>query len=237
MSREAAGSEDQWAGDVVVAGLAGFTVAPMGYLHAAGSTTVDPVAQPLSDYVMVSGGYALVGVSTLALAGSAFVLAAGLARAELPRPRSAAALLVLFGAALVLVALFPTTAPGVPLDLSATVHRYAGAVAVAALPLAGVLVAARARGVPGWDASAVALRRWSLLVAGIGAFLLVISLPDVILGADPSPVMGAVQRVLYGVVIVALVGMARATRTAHDHGRVVLPRGIGDAASDPGRPA
>ncbi|MHA6795301.1 hypothetical protein ACVGVM_17570 [Pseudonocardia bannensis] len=98
---------------IVAAGL-------MGVLHAAGSTAVDPLSRTISGDVGVPGGYALLGISAVALAVAGCVPAVGPFRAALPRPVLPAVLpavlLVSCSAALLLVAVLPTNAPGAAVD-------------------------------------------------------------------------------------------------------------------------
>lgn len=196
--------------DAAVPGLVLAALVPMGVLHGTASATVHPVSQPISDYVVAPGGYALLAGSTLALAGAGLVLARRMRAAGLPRP--AVALLASWSGALVLVGAFPTNAPGAPPDVVAAVHRYAGAWALVALPLACLLVARRARRLPRWTASAPQLARWSVAVAVLGGVFLLCHAPTVLLGAPGFPALGAVQRVLYGAVLVLVGAAGRAVR-------------------------
>lgn len=218
----------------IVVGCVIVAVAPMGFLHVAGSTAIDPFGQTLSDYVVVPGGYALLGTGAIALAVAGLVVAAGLFRAGLPRPGLPAGLMVSWSAALVLVAVFPTNVPGAPPDLSAAVHRYAAAWVSAVLPLIGWLAARRARAAAGWAESATTLVRWSGAAGLLSCAFLVAHLP-VIAGAQPHPLLGGVERVLYAVLGVMLVATARAARLAADHAAALVAArpvgvGIGEAA-------
>ena len=185
----------------------GVTVAAVviAVLHVAGAGRVDPAVQPVSDYVAVPGGAALLGLAAVAL------IAAGFAGAvTLPTPSRR--LLLLWAAAVLLVAVFPTNLPGHPPDVSAFVHRWAGALVFALPPVAGA-VAARTAGA----------RRLPLLVASIaaavtaGAFLLAHA-PHVLAGAETFPYLGLVERVAYLALLVQLVVVA--TPPARD---VVVP--------------
>lgn len=200
-----------------VAGCVLVAVVPIGLLHLVGSaggpTAVDPIRHTLSDYVVAPDGYALLGLSAVALAAAGLVVAAALARAGLPRPRRPTLLLVSWSAALVVVAVFPTNAPGTMPDLAATVHRYAGAWVFAALPLVGWLIARRARASASWAASATGLAWWSGGAGLLSCAFLIAHLP-VILGAPAYSLLGAVERVLNAVLIVVLLVTARAARRA-----------------------
>ncbi len=140
-----------------------------------------------------------------------------------------------WSAALVLVAVFPTNAPGAPADLVAAVHRYAGAWVFAGLPVIGWLVARRARDTAAWAGSATALARWSVATGALSAGFLLVHVP-LVLGVGASPLLGGVERVLYAAVLALLVVTARATRTALDGAQAPVRArqgtvdGIGDAA-------
>ncbi|WP_214369428.1 DUF998 domain-containing protein [Pseudonocardia sp. H11422] len=221
----------------VVLGCVIVAVAPMGFLHVAGSTAVHPLSATISDYAGVPGGYALLGISAVALAVAGCVLAVGLSRAGLPRPALPAALLGTWSAAMLLVAVFPTNAPGTPPDLAAAVHRYAGGWVFAALPLAGWLVARRAREAQAWSATSRGLDRLSLVAGGLSLTFLLSHVPIVVLGSPGFPLLGLVERVLYGVVIVLLLAAARATRPAADRARGPAHPPVAPALPDPGGPA
>ncbi|TCK25015.1 DUF998 domain-containing protein [Pseudonocardia endophytica] len=164
-------------------------------LHVVGTGTVDPVTQTISDYVVLQDGAALLG---LAAAG---LIAAGLAGA-VSLSATARRLLLLWAAAVLLVAVFPTNLPGQPADVSALVHRWAGALVFALPPLAGV-VGARSAG----------SRRVPLLAASVaaavaaGAFLLAHA-PHVLAGADVFPWLGLVERVAYVALLALLIVFA-----------------------------
>jgi len=93
----------------------------------------------------------------------------------------------------------------------AAVHRYAGAWVFAVLPVAVLLLA---RG----PAVVAAVRRRLVLLASLGgvaaaAFLLSHVAMDAS-GSPTFPLLGGVERVLYGVVILVLVATARALAPA-----------------------
>lgn len=121
---------------------------PLGILHVNGVGVIDPLETTLSDYVVLPGGYVLLGTGPLALAVASAVLAGGVDRAGLPRPGPATALLRTGGVALVLVALFPTHEPGTTAGLVSTVPRLASGWVVLALPLAAWLVSRQAGSAP-----------------------------------------------------------------------------------------
>lgn len=203
-----------WAGDSVVLGAMIVALVPMGVLHLVGSSTVDPVGAPVSDYVAVPGGYTLIGVSAVALAVAGLVLAAGLGTSGLPRARTVGGALVGWSAALLVVAVFPTNVPGTPVTVTAWVHRLGGAVVFGLLPVIVALVARSAAGAGRFAASAGALRRWAL-VSGVLTLVFLAGQVPVGFGFGPAlPGIGLVQRLMFAMVMASLVVLARAAATA-----------------------
>jgi hypothetical protein len=108
------------------------------------------------------------------------------------------------------------------------VHRAAGGWVLVMVPLAGWMVARRARTAPEWQAAAPAVARCAGTAAALSALFLLSLLPIVIGGSPGFPLLGGVQRVLYAVVMLVLVVTARATRLAVEYvpGPAVLPSGV-----------
>lgn len=207
-------SGGMWAGEALVTTCVIVALLPLVLLHAGSAGAVDPLTDVISDYVFVPGGYALLGVSALSLAVASVVLATGLGRAGLPGSRGPAALLGSVAAALVLVAAFPTHAPGTSPGMVSTLHRAAGGWVLAMLPLAVWQVAGRARTAPAWRSTAPALA-WSAGITGVLSALFLLShVPIVVAGSPGFPLMGGVQRVVYAAVMLMLVVTATATRLA-----------------------
>ena len=173
--------------------VAGVTVAAavIVVLHVAGAGRVDPLAQTVSDYVVLPDGGALLGLAAAGLIAAGFAGAASL-------NATARRLLLLWGAAVLLVAVFRTNLPGQPPDVSAFVHRWAGALVFALPPVAGAVGArtAGARRVPLLAASVAA-------AVAAGAFLLAHA-PHVLAGADVFGYLGLVERVAYATLLVLL---------------------------------
>ncbi|MEN3299705.1 DUF998 domain-containing protein [Pseudonocardia sp.] len=201
---------------LLVAGAgAAVAVTAAGGLHLAGALAtprVDPLALTVSDYVALPGGYALLAVAALALGLVGTALAAAARRAA-PAARAVPVLLLGWSAALLLVGLFPTNPAGVPADLAAGVHRYAGALAFATLPIAVWLLGRALRN--------GALRGLAVTVGVAAGAFLVAHVPIVlaidIAGSPRFPLLGGVERVLYALVIVLLLVTARVLRrTAPD---------------------
>ncbi|WP_232662311.1 DUF998 domain-containing protein [Pseudonocardia sp. TRM90224] len=201
--------------------LAGVLVAlvPMAALHVIGDGVVDPLWHPISDYVVVGGGYALLAWAAFALAASCLLLSTGLRISGLPRPQTPARVLISAAAALVAVAVFPTHLPGTTAGIVSNIHRAAGGWVFVALPLACWMVARRAREVPVWKAMAPVLS-WASGTAGIlSAVFLLSYVPIVIAGSSGIPLLGGVERVLYAAVMVGLFATIRATRLAVEGAR------------------
>jgi hypothetical protein len=228
--REPGGST--WAGEAVVTASVIVALLPLGFLHVGSIGVLDPMTDVISDYVFEPGGYPLLGAAAISLAVACTVLATGLNRAELPRSRTPVALFVTAAVALVLVALFPTHAPGTTAGLVSTVHRIAGGWVFAVLPLAAWMVARRAGAAPAWVAAAPALSVAAGVAAVISAFFLLSHVPIVIAGSPVFPFIGGVQRVLYAAVMVVLVMTARATRLAVERAHCAVEiAGVGSLRS------
>lgn len=174
---------------------------------------VDAVRQPLSDYAAVPGGFGLFALALGAMAVAATLLGTAVAHAGLPQVRMIRLLLGTWSAALVLVAAFPTNAPGTPPDLAAAVHRVAAAWALAVLPLAGWLTGLRARTAARWAASAPTIRGWSA-ATGVGGIAFLAGHLPTVLGRAPYPVLGALEHLLYLAVAGLLLILARSARLA-----------------------
>ena len=210
------GGTRPWAGEAIVTTCVIVALLPLGFLHIDGIGAVDPLHDVISDYVFRPGGYALLGIAALSLAVATAVLATGLRPAGLPGSRMPALLLGSVAVAFVLVAMFPTHAPGASAGLVSTVHRAAGGWVFAVLPPAAWMVARRARAAPAWQPAAPALSRLAGVTAVLSAFFLLTHIPIVIAGSPGFPLIGGVQRVVFASVMLVLVATARATRLAVD---------------------
>lgn len=197
-----------------VVACVGVAVVALVALHLDGVGTVDPIAQTISDYVALPGGYALLGVAALALAAAAGLIGAGLRGWGLAAPAAPAALLATASGALVAAAVFPTNDPGTAAGPIANLHRVAGGIVLVTLPLAAWMIARRAAQSPAWQASAPSLARWGLATGGLSALFLLNNVPIVIAGSPIFAVLGVLQRVLWAVMLVLLLTIARAARSA-----------------------
>jgi hypothetical protein len=212
-----------WAGESAVLAAVSVALLLMGVLHVLGSTVVDPVSETISDYVAVPGGYTLLGMSTMAMAVAGVLLIGGVRAAQLPRARTVTGLLVVWSAALVVVAVFPTNDPGTPVTVSAWVHRWGGAVMFAVLPVIVALVARRAAAAEHWAPAAPALRVWAWIGGACTGVFLLSQIP-VGFGLGPAlPWIGLMQRLLFGLVMVLVAVLARAVQVAVGTVPVTLP--------------
>lgn len=228
-----------WSGAGLAAAFVFFALLPMAYLHVVGGDVVDPAETTISDYVGVPGGFWLLAAAAGMLAVASLVLAGGLGPAGLSRPEAPSGLLASGAAALVIVALFPTNYPGTPVGIVANIHRVAGAWVFISIPLACWLIARRARETSNWSPLATPLS-WVAGITGLlSATFLLSHLPNVVVGSQIVPLMGALERVLYGAVMLSLIATARATRLAVDGGRkpVVARSGVQAPTTDLGRAA
>lgn len=205
----------------VVATLSLISLVPMAVLHLTG-TGLNPVAAPISHYVFVPGGYPMVLLGSLLLAGCGLVIAADLIRrygsarrpgsARRRGPLAAAGLLISFAVALILVGLFPTDPPGSAAAAatgSAVVHRIGAAWSFLALPLAGVLVARTS----GWCRAGHARSLVGLAAGLLGAVLVFLSihLPLALAGSG-LPAFGLLERIGFAFLIGYLILLAAALR-------------------------
>lgn len=216
-----------WAGDSAVLGAMIVALVPMGVLHLVGSSAVDPITAPVSDYVAVPGGYSLIGVSAVSLAVAGLVLAGGLGAARLPHARTAGGVLVGWSAALMVVAVFPTNVPGTPVTVVAWVHRLGGAVVFGLLPVIVAMVARFAAGAAHWSSAATGLRRCAAVA---GVFTLVFLAGQVPVGfglGSALPGIGLLQRLMFALVMTLLVVLARSTATASSAAAGHVPLRLG----------
>jgi hypothetical protein len=160
---------------------------------------LDPFNLTISEYAALSGGNA----TQLALAFlgiASFALVAGLRAVKAPVGAAAARLMLVWSAALIVLAIVPNAAPGQAMELSAQVHRYVSVVAFAALPAAGALMVARFSEDERWRAVARPVE-WLALAGGFGLLVMTyVTLPG------DGVLIGLVERVLLGTGI-ALIGV------------------------------
>ncbi|MEV8444030.1 DUF998 domain-containing protein [Actinosynnema sp. NPDC051121] len=174
---------------------------PIVYLHVASVGELSPIAHTISDYIFVDNGAGLLAVTSLTLAAASLGLLVALIRAGLPRRGPVAVLMGLWSAGLAVAAVFPTDPTGTPTTFSGAVHRYAGAVMFACLPLAGWLISRT-------FISSTALRRISI-AAGITSVAFMLSHVS---AAHPGGVvvLGLFERVLFALLYGLLFALASA---------------------------
>ncbi|HWS34838.1 MAG TPA: DUF998 domain-containing protein [Actinoplanes sp.] len=166
---------------------------------------VDPMDEMLSDSVQTVPGDVLLAVAASALASAGAWLLAG-ARRILPRASASggrgtgplAAMLSVWCGALLVVAAFPTNAPGTEPDLAAMVHR-GGAGLVVALP---PLITLRIAGTVRTGGAVLRVAGWSTL-GGCGLFGMVNG-PAMVFGEALPAYAGLLERILLGLVLLSI---------------------------------
>jgi hypothetical protein len=159
----------------------------------------DPLNLTISEYAALSGG----GVTQFAMASlgiASFALVAGLRAVKAPVGVAAERLMLVWSAALLVLAIVPAATSGPLADLSAQVHRYVSIAAFVAMPAAGALMVARFSEDERWRAVARPVE-WLALAGGFG----LLAITYVALPGD-GVLIGLVERVLLGTEI-ALVGV------------------------------
>ena len=153
----------------------------------------DPIRSTFSEYVHTEQGALLVGVAMLMVGFAALSVVGAYALGAHPRARHVSRLVAVFGAGLVLLAVFPQEPANMPLTWHGAIHRYVALTAFIALPLAALLMRDRV------------LR---LLAVGSLATLTVFVATFVpVVGARAYS--GLVERILLAADLVILVVMAR----------------------------
>jgi hypothetical protein len=178
--------------------------------------TVDPLRGTISGMVYAPGGFLLfAAMGALCVTGSA-MLAVSLVRFG---SRKAAVAVGIWCVALAVAAVVPTDPPGATsVSLAALIHRDAAAVMFAAMPIAGLLVAAHP--FPEGTVSPArqrAVRRASIAAAVMGVLQIAVSIPSLFPRAAVSAwpavhtlhsVRGLAERALFLALLVVLVRIA-----------------------------
>ncbi|NUT47144.1 MAG: DUF998 domain-containing protein [Saccharothrix sp.] len=192
-----------------VGGLVPFAVAglvlslfPIVYLHVSAIGELSPIAHTVSDYIFVDHGAGLLAVTALSLAAASIGLLVTLVRMGLPRRGPVAVLIGLWSAGLAVATVFPTDPTGTPTSFSGAVHRYAGAVMFASLPLAGWLISRS-------FISSTTVRRFSV-AAGITSVAFMVSHVSVLGPGDGAVLLGLFERVLFALLYGLLFSLAAA---------------------------
>lgn len=114
--------------------VAGLTIAV--YVEITGAAFEDPVRSTFSEYVHTEQGARLVGVAMLMVGFAALSVFGALGHEH----RNASRLVGVFGAGLVLLAVFPQEPADMPLTWHGAIHRYVALTAFVALPVAALLL-------------------------------------------------------------------------------------------------
>jgi hypothetical protein len=182
---------------IACAGIATATVAMI--MGQVGGPYLDPLNLTISEYAALSGGRAT-QFAMVFLGIASFALVAGLRAVKAPVGVTAERLMLVWSAALIVLAIVPNAAPGQGMELSAQVHRYVSVVAFVALPAAGALMVARFSEDERWRVVARPVE-WLALAGGFG----LLAMTYVTLPGD-GVLIGLVERVLLGTEI-ALIGV------------------------------
>jgi hypothetical protein len=143
----------------------------IGYLTVVLWHRVDPVTNPVSDYVFYGPGEPLFVLAVLLLILGGLALTAGMAGVGMPRSRGVRVLFGLWCAGLLLCAVFPGNRIASDPTVSGEIHRFGGAVFFTCLPLAGWRLARSLLRHPQWTFSAGRIRRFAAAaVATTAAF-------------------------------------------------------------------
>ncbi|MFG2025674.1 DUF998 domain-containing protein [Streptomyces sp. NPDC048825] len=141
-------------------------------LHVGWAKRVDAVRQTVSDYALDEDANKVFTATVACLSVASMSLLASVVRSRFPVGIAPTALLGTWCAGLALCAAFRTDPIDSPPTVDGVVHRCACAVAVAALPSAGLLVARRTGRLPALKSTARALRVMSWASTAAGAVFL-----------------------------------------------------------------
>jgi hypothetical protein len=175
---------------------------PIVYLHVASVGELSPISHTISDYIFVDNGSGLLAVTALSLAAASVGLLVALVRSGLPRWGPVAVLIGLWAAGLTVATVFPTDPTGAPTSFSGAVHRYAGAVMFASLPLAGWLISRT-------FIASTTVRRFSV-AAGVVSLAFMVSHVAVVYPGSGAVVLGLFERVLFALLYCLLFALASA---------------------------
>ena len=122
------------------------------------SPQVDPLRDPVSDYVFHRGGRAAFVFAVLLVLAAGAALAAAVYFANVPLDTRVNVLFGLWIAGLLIVLLFRGNTSATETSVHGEIHRFGGALLFAGLPLACHALARRLRTEPDWTAAAARLR-------------------------------------------------------------------------------
>ncbi|WP_253780328.1 DUF998 domain-containing protein [Goodfellowiella coeruleoviolacea] len=219
---------------------------PVVYLHMSSSGQISPVDLTVSDYVSVPHGGELLAVSILSLVVSSLALLAGLAASAVPRLGAVRALCYAWCLGLVTALVFPTDPIGSPISWMGVVHRYAGGIFFACVPVAGWLLHSRFRESPHWSGVATTTRRLAMASGVISVAFLLSHVPATLPGLPGAEVIGHVlqrgvcERVLLLTNIWLMLALGvHLLRLARDHQHTGVrwaPAGPGETGGEPHHP-
>lgn len=175
---------------------------PIVYLHVASVGELSPITHTISDYIFVDNGSGLLAVTALSLAAASVGLLIALVRSGLPRRGPVAVLMGLWAGGLAVAAVFPTDPVGTPTSFSGAVHRYAGAVMFASLPLAGWLISRT-------FIASTTVRRFAV-ASGITSVAFMLSHAAVVGPGGGTVVLGLFERLLFALLYCLLFALASA---------------------------
>ncbi|WP_037263940.1 DUF998 domain-containing protein [Kibdelosporangium aridum] len=187
--------------------LLGGALVVTGCMTAALSGQVDPVTDPVSDYVFHGAGGALFVAAVLLLLFAGLLVRAGMNGARMPRDRTVSVLFGLWYAGLLLCVVFPGDRLVTDQTLSGHIHRFGGAVLFTCLPVACWLLARSLRSEPRWASVATWIRRFAVLVLACAAMFGVAQIV-------PWLPKGLLERVALSAELALLVALALAVRRA-----------------------
>ena len=168
---------------------------------------VDPITNPVSDYVYHTPGGPLFIVAILLVILGGLALIAGMNGVDMPRARATNVLFGLWGAGLLLVASFHGNSSTNDPTVHGEIHRFGGAVFLTCLPLATWTLARTLAADPRWVATATRIRK--LTMAGF-VTAVAFGLAQVV----PSLPQGLLERLALGAELVLLLSLALAVRRA-----------------------
>lgn len=139
-------------------GLAAAAQLVIAVLAAALSAQVNPLRDPVSDYVFHRDGRAAFEFAVLLVLAAGAALAAAVYFANVPLDTRVNVLFGLWVAGLLIVLMFRGNTSATETSVHGQLHRFGGALLFASLPLACQALARRLRTEPGWTAAAARLR-------------------------------------------------------------------------------
>lgn len=179
----------------------------IGFLTVTLRRRVDPVSDPVSDYVFYGPGEPLFVIAVLLMICGGVALTAGMAGVGMPSGRSARVLLGLWAAGLLVCAVFPANRIASDPTVSGELHRFGGALLFTCLPLAGRHLARSLHNHPQWTFAAARIRRFAAAAVVTAAAFGVAQL-------EPWLPQGLLERFALGTEFAMLIVLALIVRRA-----------------------